>query len=84
MSDVGPGAIKLAEGISQNPGRATRAQFAASPEETIVTRAIGLRRDCPGAARGESHGSRLAEGKPSAICTGFVTDERLTTANAAE
>ena len=84
MSDDGPGAIKLIQRIWPHLGRGSVAQVAFSCGATAVIRATEPRRDRPGASLGETHKSRLSEGGPSEICTGFVTDQRLTTANAAE
>ena len=84
MSDDGPGAIKLMERIWKHLGRGSGAQVAFSREAMAGVRATVLRRDRPGTSIGESHWSRPTEAGPSEICTGFVTDQRLTTPNAAE
>ncbi len=84
MSDDGAGAITLVQMIGQHAGRGSATLCASSCISTAMIRATELRRDRKGDLARERQGTRLTEGGSPEICTEFVTDERLATANAAE
>ncbi|MDP9823620.1 MULTISPECIES: hypothetical protein [Actinomycetes] len=80
MSDGGMGAITSAETMWQQDDSGIAAVVAQLCDARLVARATDPCRDLPE----ESPEDRVAGDGATQICTGFVTDERLPTANAAE
>jgi len=80
MSDGGMGAITSVEMMWHQDGSGIAAVVAELCDARLVVRATDAGRDLPG----EASEDRVAGDGATQICTGFVTDERLPTANAAE
>jgi hypothetical protein len=77
MSDGGMGAITSVEMMWQQDDSGIAAVVAELCNARLVARATDAGRDLPGEEREAGAGA-------TQICTGFVTGERLPTANAAE
>jgi len=80
MSDGGMGAITSVEMMRQQDGSGIAAVVAGPCDARLEARATDAGRDLPG----EPPEDRVAGDGATQICTGFVTGERLPTANAAE
>ncbi|GAW49653.1 hypothetical protein PD653_4044 [Nocardioides sp. PD653] len=80
MSDGGVGAITSVEMMWQQDDSGIAGAVAELCDARLVARATDPARDLPGAAPED----RVAGDGATQICTGFVTDEPLPTANAAE
>ncbi|MDO9496055.1 MAG: hypothetical protein Q7J48_10155 [Nocardioides sp.] len=80
MSDGSMGAITSVEMMWQQDGSGIAAMVAELCDASLVARATDPGHDLPGAPPED----RVARDNATQICTGFVTDERLPTANAAE
>ena len=72
------------ERIWQGPDLAARGRVVMPREAMALVRATGVHRCRPAAPTRDSEGSRMTGGEAAEICTVFVTDQRPTTANAAE
>jgi len=83
MSDGGTGAITQVQVMWQRADSGS-VVVAERCDATLVARATDPVRDRCGDLPGRSQANRAPRGGASEICTGFVTDERLPTANAAE